>query len=49
MKQWAALRDISFEFITRYTPESNGVSEKNNRLIESLGQTLLAGFIIKQE
>ena len=49
MKQWAASRGISLEFTTRYTPESNGVSERSNGLVESLGRALLAGSTIGQE
>ena len=42
-KHWAASQGISLEFITRYTPESNGVSERSNGLVERIARVLLTG------
>ena len=42
-KHWAASKGISLEFITRYTPESNGVSERSNGLVERMARALLNG------
>ena len=40
-KHWAASQGISLEFTTRYTPESNGVSERSNGLVECITRALL--------
>ena len=42
-KHWAASQGISLEFTTRYTPESNGVSERSNGLVERITRALLNG------
>ena len=42
-KHWAASQGISLEFTTRYTPESNGVSERSNGLVGRIARALLTG------
>ena len=42
-KHWVASQGISLEFITRSTPESNGVSERSNGLVERMARALING------